>query len=259
MTGGPEAASRCSVEHLGAGDERSLLMPDDVLAEALAHAARRLNEASSVEETLTEIVRAAQISVPGADHVGVTLVHPDGRLDTLAATSERVHELDALQDELGEGPCVHAIETDTTVHVPDVRAERRWPTFMAEAGRRGLRAQIGVRLYADRTGQAGLNIYSEQEMGLDDTSAQAADIFAAHAALAMGKARAIDQLQEGMRSRQRIGVAVGLLMHRYRTSEERAFAFLVRASSHGNVKLRDVAAEVVRDFEGGLTGGGRAI
>ena len=74
----------------------------------------------------------------------------------------------------------------------------------------------------------------------------------------MGKARAIDQLHEGMRSRQRIGVAVGLLMHRYGMSEERAFAFLVRASSHGNVKLRDVAAEVVREFQGGLRRGARS-
>jgi GAF domain-containing protein len=231
-------------------------MPDDVLAEALAHAARSLNEVTSLEETLSEIVRTARLSVPGADHVGVSLAHPDGRLDTLAATSDRVHELDALQHELGEGPCVFALETDTIVHVPDVRTESRWPVFIAEARRRGLRAQIGVRLYADRSGQAGLNIYSEQDSGLDDASAQAADLFAAQAALAMGKARAIDQLQEGMRSRQRIGVAVGILMHRYAMTEERAFAFLVRASSHGNVKLRDVAAEVVREFQLHLAEGG---
>ncbi|WP_457206138.1 GAF and ANTAR domain-containing protein [Nocardioides sp. P5_C9_2] len=227
-------------------------MPDDVLAEALAHAARSLNRVSSLEETLTEIVRTTLLSVPGADHVGVSLAHPDGRLDTLAATSDRVHEFDGLQHRLREGPCVFAGEADTVVHVPDVRTERRWPAYMTEARRRGLRAQIGVRLYAERHGQSSLNIYSEQEDGLDDTSAQAADLFAAQAALAMGKARAIDQLQEGMRSRQRIGVAVGLLMQRYETSEERAFAFLVRASSHGNVKLRDVAAEVVREFELGI-------
>ncbi len=227
-------------------------MPDDVLAEALAHAARSLNRVSSLEETLTEIVRTAVLSVPGADHVGVSLAHPDGRLDTLAATSDRVREFDALQHRLGEGPCVFVGEADTIVHVPDVRTERRWAAYMGQAHAGGLRAQIGVRLHADRNGQSWLNIYSEQEDGLDDTSALAADLFAAQAALAMGKARAIDQLQEGMRSRQRIGVAVGLLMHRYRTSEERAFAFLVRASSHGNVKLRDVAAEVVREFQLGL-------
>ena len=224
-------------------------MPHDVLSVALAHAARSLNQVSSLEETLTEIVRTARLSVPGADHVGVTLAHPDGRLDTLAATSDKVREFDRLQYSLAQGPCLYAIEADTIVHVPDVQAETRWSSFMAQAASRGLRSQIGVRLYSDHHGQAGLNIYSEQEQGLDDQSAQAADLFAAQAALAMGKARAIDQLQEGMRTRQRIGVAVGILMHRYSMSEERAFAFLVRASSHGNVKLRDVAAAVVRDFK----------
>jgi hypothetical protein len=224
-------------------------MTRDTLAEAIAHAARSLNEVSTLAETLSEIVRTAHLSVPGADHVGVSLAHPDGRLETLAATSDRVHEFDRLQHDLGQGPCLYASESDTIVHVPDVRTERRWPEFMTRAGQRGLRAQIGVRLYDDRRGRAGLNIYSEQDDGLDGVSAQAADLFATYAALAMGKARAIDQLQEGMRSRQRIGVAVGILMQRYAVSEERAFAFLVRASSHGNVKLRDVAAEVVREFQ----------
>lgn len=230
-------------------------MPHDVPADALAHAARRLGEASSLEETLSEIVHHARLAVPGADHVGVTLVHPDGSFATLAATGEKTRELDDLQYDLGEGPCLQAIEEDAVVHVPDVRRETRWSGFMSEAARRGLRSQIGVRIFADHMGRAGLNIYSEQEQGLDVRSAEAADLFAAQAALAMGKARAIDQLEQGMHSRQRIGVAVGILMHRYAVSEERAFAFLVRASSHGNVKLRDVAAEVVREFQGTLEEG----
>ena len=44
-------------------------------------------------------------------------------------------------------------------------------------------------------------------------------------------------------------------MHRYAMSEERAFAYLVRESSHGNTKLREVAAEVVADFKAGLGDG----
>lgn len=223
-------------------------MSPDALSEALAHAARSLNEATSLAETLDEIVRTARLSVPGADHVGVSLAHADGRLETLAATSDRVHEFDQLQHSLGEGPCVDAVEADSIVHVPDVWVETRWPRFTAAAAERGLGSQISVRLYADRHGQAGLNIYAEEAHGLDEQSAQIADVFAAQAALAMGKARAIDQLQEGMRSRQRIGVAIGILMHRYSMSENRAFAFLVRASSHGNIKLRDVATEVVDDL-----------
>lgn len=228
-------------------------MSRDTLSEALAHAARSLNEVSTPEEMHTAIVRTARVSIPGADHVGICRVDTEGRLETIAATSKRVVEFDALQSQAGAGPCIVATEQDVVVHVPDVRKDRRWPAYTAEAARRGLRAHIGVRLYSDKHGRAGLNVYSER--GMDEHSAQAADLFAVHAALALGRARAIDQLHEGMRSRQRIGVAVGILMHRYEVSEERAFAFLVRASSHGNVKLRDVAAEVVREFQGTLEEG----
>jgi AmiR/NasT family two-component response regulator len=38
---------------------------------------------------------------------------------------------------------------------------------------------------------------------------------------------------------------VGVLMMKYGLSDDRAFEYLVRVSSHSNVKLRDVAAEVV--------------
>jgi AmiR/NasT family two-component response regulator len=34
-------------------------------------------------------------------------------------------------------------------------------------------------------------------------------------------------------------------MERYDVNEDRAFSFLVRASSHGNIKLRAVAQELV--------------
>jgi AmiR/NasT family two-component response regulator len=34
-------------------------------------------------------------------------------------------------------------------------------------------------------------------------------------------------------------------MERYDMNEDRAFAYLVRASSHGNIKLRAIAQELV--------------
>ena len=42
-----------------------------------------------------------------------------------------------------------------------------------------------------------------------------------------------------------MGQAIGIIMERYDISSERAFDFLVRASSVGNLKLRDMAAELV--------------
>jgi AmiR/NasT family two-component response regulator len=55
----------------------------------------------------------------------------------------------------------------------------------------------------------------------------------------------IQGLNEALRSRTRIGQAVGIIMERNKLSEEQAFAFLTRLSQHGNIKLRRIADELV--------------
>jgi AmiR/NasT family two-component response regulator len=54
-----------------------------------------------------------------------------------------------------------------------------------------------------------------------------------------------------LQTRWAIGQAIGILTERDKMNEDRAFAFLVRASSHGNIKLRDVAQEVEAEANGG--------
>jgi AmiR/NasT family two-component response regulator len=48
-----------------------------------------------------------------------------------------------------------------------------------------------------------------------------------------------------MASRTTIDLAVGIVMGRNRCTQEQAFEILRAASSHRNVKLRDLAAELV--------------
>ena len=72
-----------------------------------------------------------------------------------------------------------------------------------------------------------------------------AGLFATHAAIALGHAQERASLTEGLQSRRVVGQAIGILMARYEMNEDRAFAFLVRASSHRNIKLRAIAQELV--------------
>lgn len=74
-------------------------------------------------------------------------------------------------------------------------------------------------------------------------------MFATHAAIALGHAREVDQLKTALESNRIIATATGILMERYQLNRERAFAFLSRASSHGNIKLHDVAQELVTRTE----------
>jgi AmiR/NasT family two-component response regulator len=42
-------------------------------------------------------------------------------------------------------------------------------------------------------------------------------------------------------------MAIGIVMERYGVEEDRAFAFLVRVSQDSNVKLREVAADIIAE------------
>ncbi|QWC83942.1 ANTAR domain-containing protein [Nocardioidaceae bacterium] len=72
-----------------------------------------------------------------------------------------------------------------------------------------------------------------------------AKIYGAHASVALAAAREGEQLRAAVDSRHLIGLAQGILMERFDISVDRAFEVLRRYSQTRNVKLRQIAAEVV--------------
>jgi GAF domain-containing protein len=216
------------------------------IAVALTEAAKQIYSPRTLDETLDAIVRAAQDSVPGMNHVGISISHRSGQLETLAGTDQFVWDLDALQYGLDEGPCVSSLKEDPVVVVEHAREDRRWPNYMPEAVEAGLRAQLGLRLFTDEQTLGGLNLYSTESDTISPDALQVAELFATHAAIALDRARYDHQLNEALVSRKAIGQAIGLIMQRYQVDEDRAFHFLLRASSTSNIKVRAVADEVVK-------------
>jgi len=220
------------------------------LTSALAHAARTINQARTAEETLQTIAETALLSIPSVQHVGVSVLDHNGRPETKAATSDLVLELDRLQYSLDEGPCVDILRGDSVVAAPHIRHDQRWPGYVPVAVRRGLKAQLAVKLYLDEVGTVGgLNMYSTESEEIDPQAPGIADLFATHAALALGKALRVDDLRQALQTREIIGQAVGLLMQEHDLDTDGAFGFLVRTSSHSNTKVREVAAQMVADHE----------
>ena len=226
-------------------------MKRDIVA-ALASAAEEINRPSSLPETLHAIVYAAQHSVPGFDHVGISTRHKDGRIETLAGTDQLVWDLDDLQYSLDEGPCVDSIKRSTVMLVEHAADDGRWPRYMPQAVERGLRAQLALRLTRDGEAFGGINLYSTASDTIDEDAPLIAELFATHAALALGWAREEEQLNEALSTRKMIGQAIGILMERYRIDQDRALQFLMRASQTSNVKLRDIAEELVSTTDEGL-------
>jgi GAF domain-containing protein len=213
---------------------------------ALTTAARGINRGTTLDETLTAIVEVAQAALPGFDEVGISLLDRMGAAQTKAATGKLVWTLDKLQYGLNEGPCVDSLHEQAIVEAPHIRNEQRWPRYVPRAVGEGLKAQLAVRLYLDDGGTlGGLNIYSTTSEDIDPEAVHMAELFAAHAAIALGHGRERQNLNEALHSRKVIGQALGLIMERYHLTEDRAFSFLVRASSHANVKLRDIAQAMV--------------
>jgi GAF domain-containing protein len=219
------------------------------VASALARAARTINRPRTLEETLETIVAATRTSIPGFDHAGISVTHRNGTIETSAATGPLVWELDQIQYELDEGPCMEAMREGPIVTAPDLRHDQRWPKYVPAALERGVKAQLAVQLYVDEQTLGGLNLYSTESEIIDDQAPMVAELFATHAALALGRARRESQLSEAIETRQTVGIAIGLTMGRYRIDQTRAFEFLARASSTSNIKVRDLAQEIIGKAE----------
>jgi GAF domain-containing protein len=217
------------------------------ISDAISHMSRAINAPNEEGSQLAVIAEVARNSMPEIDHVGISVAHRNGEVETKAATSDLVRELDQLQYSLGEGPCLHAIEADPVVVVEDAGSETRWPRFMEAAVERGLRSQLGLRLYLDEHTRGGLNLYSTSSDTIDGETQHLAELFASHAALAMGRARVEENLNAALASRTRIGIALGIVMERYGMDQDRAFSYLTRIASSSETKLRAVAEHIVEE------------
>lgn len=221
-------------------------MPSDPrIRRAMEHAAQAMNDPQSAAQALCALTVGAVEAIPGADYASITIRHRDGRVETVAASDPLIEALEARQYELREGPC-YATATEHTITVSfDMERDGRWPRYGPIAAQAGVHAQMGVLLAEDRSTRTGLNVYASKPHHFDDASVEVAELFASHAAVAMGYLKAVQTLGEAVTTRQVIGEAVGIVMERYQIDDERAFQFLVRTSQHSNVKLREVAAQIV--------------
>ena len=226
------------------------------LANQFAAVARALASEVSVGATLQRVVDVARVIVPGCHHAGVTVLRR-GRPETPAATDEVSAEVDRVQYETGEGPCLSAILEQPTYRTGDLSAETRWPRFAGPAVERtGVLSVLAYRLFTEGDTIGALNLYSRERDAFDDEAEAIGTILAAQAALAFARAREREQisgLEQAVASNRSIGMAIGILMAIRRIGQDEAFDLLRRVSQRTNRKLREIADEVVHT--GQLPGG----
>lgn len=224
-------------------------------ADAFTQAAQTIHQSRTLDETLHTIVEVACHSVSDFDHVGIATLDRRGKTQTRAFSGDLVPHLDEVQYTLKEGPCSAVLQGDDPLAMSVLRHEQRWPRYVPRALDAGVRSQMAVKLYLTNGTLGGLNLYSTVSEEVSSEAQALARLLAAHAAIALGHSHERETLNEGLQTRKVIGQAIGILMERYQIDEDRAFAFLVRASSHGNIKLRRVAQELVERRNAGSAAG----
>ena len=214
------------------------------LAQTFADVARALLAEDDVEATLHRITQLAVETIEGCDHAGVSLI--EGRkISTAAASDDLSRQVDAIQYEVDEGPCLDAIREHESFRIDDLGTEDRWPTFCRRAVEEtGVAAMMSYRLFDDEDTMGALNLYSTMPGAFDDEALAVGSVFATHAAVALAGARNDEHMQKALQSRDVIGQAKGILMAQEGVNAKDAFDILRRASQRMNVKLREVAERV---------------
>jgi GAF domain-containing protein len=205
-----------------------------------------------LNDVLSEISRVARRAVPGVEAASITLIRRE-KAFTAAYDGQMALDADELQYERGYGPCIDAGLAGQVLRIDDMAREERWPDYTRHAADHGIGSSLSVPLPFQSVTIGALNTYAGRSHAFTEEDQILAEEVASWVASAIGNAEAaartsdeLAHLRIAMKSRAVIEQAKGILMERYKVTEDRAFAVLTRASQQGNIKLREVADELVR-------------
>jgi hypothetical protein len=209
--------------------------------------ARSLQAEASSKDTLELAVALAVDVIGDAEDAAISLISRSRTVDTRAATSERAFKVDQIQYELNQGPCLSAIWDEEVVSCPDLESEDRWGEWAPRTVRETeIRSTLSFRMFTQKDRVGALSLYSTHPHAFTGTDVDSGISLAAHTAIAVVTARHEEHMEIALDARSMIGQATGIVMDRYNIDAVRAFAVLKRISQQTNVKLHDVAAELIR-------------
>src|ERR671910_1316603 len=224
-------------------------------AREVRHALRNLEDlryaAGNLDESLRRIVEATH-QLFAVDGAGLMLVDPDQLLRNMAVSDRRVHDLEELQIEHGQGPCVDAFEGKTLIDTEDLAAEGRWPTFAPAAVERGLRAVLASPIPYNQQAIGVVVVFSAKTHPWSPEGELALVAFTDLAALTIAntlqseeRGELAAQLQRALDARVGIEQAKGALVAQEGMTEREAFERLRRQARSQRRRVVEVATEIL--------------
>jgi GAF domain-containing protein len=225
----------------------------------------RLVDGDDIASTLNRFVHRVVAVVPDCDEAAIAVL-ADGQPEVVARDHASADALveparAALSAQLTrrDGPLFELLEYREPHRIGDTAADHRWPEFSASMINAGYRSCLLLPLPATGDSVAAFTLFSTKPGAFSDTSYDIVLLFALHAGVAFDNVQLfhdsqalIKQLQSALSTRTVIAQAEGVLMHRYGVGPKIAFDVLKRGSQNANLKLRELAADLVQAQQAGV-------
>jgi len=218
-------------------------------------------EVRDVDAFMVDLALLAADSVaPGLRDVSCGITVQQGEQQSSAAWSDaRASQLDEIQYELDNGPCLHALRHQEIVMIADMDRDVDWPAWRERALAEGVGSSLSVPVPVIGVGgaRAAFNFYSSKPAGFDESAVERGLEMANRAVRAIGlvsrvveQEMHVEQMRTALGSRSVIDQALGIIMAQSKCDADEAFVVLRRASHNRNLKLRQVAIEIVERASG---------
>jgi hypothetical protein len=160
------------------------------------------------------------------------------------------------QHAIGEGPALQALSA-SELQVADDTSDVDHPPFFQIPASLGFASILSVPLKIGTAGFAALNFYAQPVAFFTVERQRIASVFAEQVGTSVEMRVRLTRYQEltvnmrsAMESRTTIDTAIGIIISQNQCTQEEAFAILRRASNSRQIKLRDVAKNLVMRASG---------
>jgi transcriptional regulator with GAF, ATPase, and Fis domain len=222
-----------------------------MLGKMLVTAGRSIADEDDLLTLLQRVAGIAQEVIDGADSAGVTIDF-GGRTYTAVHTDQRTLQVDDDQYDAGDGPCLHAARTGTTVLVDATAAVDRWPRFAAAAAAEGIYSFLAAPLHAAGQPLGSFNLYGRTRSAFDTLDGEILDLLTATVSRTIGDfarfrsaSDVAESIERALATRGPIDQAKGMLMAIHGIDADQAFDRLRTQSQNTNTPLYAVATALI--------------
>jgi GAF domain-containing protein len=219
----------------------------------LARVTKLLRTQRTLPAKLETVVALAKETVANCDAAGIALLI-EGEPTSVAVSDRLTVEVDLVQYETGQGPCLAAMDGSNVIRIDVLERDSRFTRFAPGALALDINSVLSIPLVAGGRTVGALNLYSRRENAFDRESEEVARPLADHAAEVISTsplyAYSLDMVEglvESMETQALIGQATGVIMADEGRTGDEALDHLRELALSSGESLRTVATWVLEE------------